>query len=125
MEIDNLKALATLAEKLETTRAFNMLKPNPRRENSHTAHLYFRGYNDLVLTVMDIIKVCTSALCGMEDNGGGSHYASPYTIAEVLTHALSLLPMEESQILDECYELHLKLKAEKSSQNEQSESPNE
>ena len=113
METDNLKALAALADKLATTRDFTMLKPHPRRENWHTAQLHLRGYNDLVLTVMDIIKVCTSALYGIEESEGAIRHASAYTIAEVLNHALSLLPMEESQILDQCYELHLKLKTEK------------
>ena len=113
METDNLKALSALADKLVTTRDFTMLKPHPRRENWHTAQLHFRGYNDLVLTVMDIIKVCTSALYGIEDSEGEISHASAYTIAEVLNHALSLLPMEESQILDQCYELHLQLKSQK------------
>jgi len=111
MEINNIKALTDLAEKLATTREFNILSPCERRENQHTAKLYFSGYNDLTLTVMDIVKVCISALYGMEDNEGDRKYASAYTIAEVLGLALELMPMEESQILDLCYELHLKLKA--------------
>ncbi len=117
METGNLKAIATLAEKLATAKEFNLLEPHPRRETWHTAKLNFRGYNDLTLTVIDIIKVCTSALYGMEDNDGDRKYASAFTIAEVLGIALELMPIEESQILDECYSLHLKLKAEKQTNN--------
>ena len=111
MENNNLKALTDFAEKLTDAREFHILRPCERRENQFTAKLYFSGYNDLTLTVMDIVKVCISALYGMEDNEGDRKYASAYTIAEVLVLALELMPMEESQILDLCYELHLKLKA--------------
>lgn len=117
MEADSLKALSALAEKLTTTRDFNMLKPYSRREGMHTAKLYFRGYNDLNLTVMDIIKVCISALYAMEDHDSDKNFASTLTIAEVLGIALNLMPMEEAQILGQCYELHLKLKA-KSNDND-------
>lgn len=109
METENLKAITALAEKLVIAREFNLLKPCPKREGFHTAKLYFNGYNDLTLTVIDIIKVCTSVLYGIEDNDGDRKYASAYTIAEVLRLAVSLMPIEESQILDQCYELHLKL----------------
>ena len=56
----------------------------------HKAGLYFTGYNDLTLTVVDIISVCTTALYGMEDNVGNTKYASAFTIAEVLSLALDL-----------------------------------
>lgn len=111
MEPDHLKALSALAAKLATAKEFNMLKPCPRREGMHTAALYFEGYHDLTLKVMDIIKVCASALYGMEDQLSDKPRASPFTIAEVLGLALELMPVEESQILDECYEVHLQLKS--------------
>ena len=119
METDNLIALSALAEKLATTRDFNMLKPYPRRQGMHTANLYFRGYNDLNLTVMDIMKVCVSALSAMEDHDSDKNFASTLTIAEVLGLALNLMPMEEAQILDQCYELHLKLKAKSNDNNDE------
>lgn len=119
METNNISALSALAEKLATTIDFNMLKPYPRREGMHTAKLYFSGYNDLNLTVMDLIKVCISALCAMEDHEGDKNFASAFTIAEVLGMALNLMPMEEAQILDQCYELHLKLKAKSDDNNNQ------
>lgn len=111
METEKIKAVAALTDKLATATEFNKLRPSPGREGMHKAGLYFTGYNDLTLTVVDIISVCTAALYGMEDNEGDRKYASAYTIAEVLGLALELMPMEESQILDQCYKLHLKLKA--------------
>lgn len=59
---------------------------------------------------MDIIKVCVAALYGLEENDQDKKYASAFTIAEVLGLALELMPMEESEIIDECYNLHLKFK---------------
>lgn len=113
MDTENLKALTALAEKLATATEFNKLRQSSGHEGMHKAGLYFTGYNDLTLTVVDIISVCTSALYGMEDNEGNTKYASAFTIAEVLSLALDLMPVEESQILDDCYELHLQLKTKK------------
>ena len=110
METEKLKAIAALTDKIATATEFNKLKPSSQHDGMHKAGLYFTGYNDLTLTIVDIISVCTAALYGMEDNGGNAKYASAFTIAEVLSLALELMPVEESQILDECYELHLKLK---------------
>lgn len=110
METDKLKALSDLAQTLEKATQFNMLKPYHGRKGMHTAKLYFHGYNDLTLTVMDIIKVCVAALYGLEENDHDKKYASAFTIAEVLGLALELMPMEESEIIDECYNLHLKFK---------------
>lgn len=115
METDKLKALTELAETLGKATQFNMLEPYEGREGMHTAKLYFRGYNDLTLTVMDLIKVSVAALYGLEEHDGNKKYASAYTIAEVLGLALELMPMEESEIIDECYRLHLKLKADTAS----------
>jgi hypothetical protein len=113
METEKLKAIAALTDKLKTASEFNKLKPSSAREGMHKAGLYFTGYNDLTLTVVDIISVCTAALYGMEDNEGNTKYASAFTIAEVLSLVLDLMPIEESQILDDCYKLHLQLKTEK------------
>ena len=113
METEKLKALAALTEKLATASEFNKLRPSAGREGMHKAGLYFTGYNDLTLTVVDIISVCTAALYGMEDNEGNTKYASTFTIAEVLSLALDLMPIEESQILDDCYALHLQLKTDR------------
>lgn len=113
METEKLNAIAALTERLTTATEFNKLRPASEREGMHKAGLYFTGYNDLTLTVVDIISVCTAALHGMEDNEGNRKYASAFTIAEVLSLALEIMPVEESQIIDDCYELHLQLKTEK------------
>ncbi|RDI04412.1 hypothetical protein [Flavobacterium sp. AG291] len=90
MEDENLKALGAFTEKLTTATEFNTLRPSSKREGIHKVGLYFTGYNDLTLTVVDIISVCTAALYGMEDNEGNTKYASAFTIAEVLSLALDL-----------------------------------
>lgn len=113
MDTEKLKALAALTDKIATATEFNKLRPSSKRKGMHKAGLYFTGYNDLTLTVVDIISVCTAALYGMEDNEGNKKYVSAFTIAEVLSLALDLMPIEESQILDDCYQLHLQLKTEK------------
>lgn len=110
MEIDNLNALNLFAEKLTSATEFNALKPYPKRQGLYIAELFFNNYNDLTLTIMDIIKVSISALYALEENEGDRKFASSFAIAEVLGLALKLMPMEESLMLDQCYKLHLQLK---------------
>ncbi|RYJ45431.1 hypothetical protein [Flavobacterium beibuense] len=117
MEIKKLQELEVFASLLTKATEFNMLKPYHNREDMYTAKLFFSGYNDLNLAVMDIVKVCITALYAMEESGDDRKLASALTIAEVLQIALDLMPMEESQLLDNCYKLHLKLK-EKEAESE-------
>ena len=109
METENLQALSALADKLAKANEFNMLKPYHNREGMYTAKLFFSSYSNLNLAVMDIIQVCITALYAMEESGNDRKMASALTIADVLKIALELMPMEEFQILDSCYKLHLKL----------------
>lgn len=109
METDKLKAISDLAETLGKATQFNMLKPYHNREDMYTTKLFFSSYNDLNLAVMDIIQVCMTALYAMEESGNDRKMASALTIADVLKIAIDLMPMEEFQVLDSCYKLHLKL----------------
>ena len=111
MKKHKMKEVSNFVKKLKTAREFNGLKPHHNIQHLQKAELYFSGYNDLILTIMDIIKVCASALDGAEDFGNSPNSASALNISEVLGIALKLMPIEETQILDECYKLHLKLKA--------------
>ncbi|MFP9113924.1 hypothetical protein ACLI1A_08270 [Flavobacterium sp. RHBU_3] len=105
MENDKIKEVIDFAEKIKNACQFNVFWERPRREG-FGVQLNFSGYNDLMLTVRDIMKVCVAAL-GEEDT------ASNLTISSVLEIALQLMPMEETMILDECYALHKKLKQPK------------
>ena len=108
METEKLKDVADFANKIETAQQFNILKPHRYGKDSYSAELQFGGYNHLVLSIMDILKVCIVALDAQEDLSPQFHSAS--NISSVLDIALQLMPMEESQVLDDCYQLHLKLK---------------
>jgi hypothetical protein len=108
MEIEKLKDVADFAAKIETAQQFNILKPHRYGNGSYSAELQFGGYNHLILSIMDIIKVCIVALDAQEDLAPQFHSAS--NISSVLDIALQLIPMEESQVLDDCYQLHLRLK---------------
>jgi len=108
METEKLKGVADFAAKIETAQQFNVLAPHRYGNGTFGANLQFGGYNHLVLTIMDIIKVCIVALDAQEDLAPQFHCAS--NISSVLDIALQLMPMEESQVLDDCYQLHLKLK---------------
>ena len=109
METDKLNAIGEFTEMLGKTIQFNLLTPYRYNNKSFGAELRFAGYNDLILTIMDIIKVCITAL-DAEEYMESSMRASNMNIANVLGFALQLMPMEETQILDECYKLHIKLK---------------
>ena len=109
METDKLNAIGEFTEMLGKTIQFNLLTPYRYNSKSFGAELRFAGYNDLILTILDIIKVCVTAL-DAEECMDASLRASNMNIANVLGFALQLMPMEETQILDECYKLHIKLK---------------
>ncbi len=113
METNISHDLGAFAALLTKATEFNMLQPHPRLEKYHKAVLLFHGYHDLVLTVIDIIRVCASALDALEDVPDSPTSASARSISDVLAIALKLMPLEEIQILDKCHQLHLKLKENK------------
>ena len=108
METEKLKDVADFAAKLETAQQFNILTPSRYGKDSYSAEIQFGGYNHLVLTIIDIMKVCVVALDAQEDLAPQFHSAS--NISAVLDIAIQLMPMEESQILDDCHQLYLRLK---------------
>ena len=110
MESDKFKELTDFIKKLETAGGFNSLKPHQNINDLHKAELYFSGYNDLILTIIDIIKVCSSALHAMNDLENSPTAASVFNISEVLGIAIKLMPIEETKIIDDCYKLHIRLK---------------
>jgi hypothetical protein len=111
METEKLKDVTAFAAKIETAQQFNTLTPHRYGRDSYSAELQFEGYNHLMLTIMDILKICVIALDAQEDLAPQFHSAS--NISSVLDIALQLMPMEESQVLDDCFQLHLKLKPSK------------
>jgi len=110
MESDKFKEFTDFIKKLESTGGFNSLKPHQNISDLHKAELYFSGYNDLILTIIDIIKVCSSALHAMDDLESSPTAASVFNISEVLGIAIKLMPIEETKIMDDCYKLHIRLK---------------
>lgn len=90
-----------------------MLQPHPRLDQYHRAELLFHSYHELMLTIIDVIRVCASAIDALEDVPDSPTSASARSISDVLAIALKLMPLEEIQILDNCYQLHLKLKENK------------
>ncbi|MUV05397.1 hypothetical protein GN157_16915 [Flavobacterium rakeshii] len=121
METKKLQELEAFASLLTKATEFNMLKPHPRLECYQSAELLFHGYHDLTLAIIDIIRVCSSALDALQDVPDSPTSASARSISDVLGIAVKLMPVEEIQILDNCYQKHLKLKAEKSLENEQAD----
>jgi hypothetical protein len=118
METNISQDLGAFAALLTKATEFNMLKQHPRLEKYHQAELLFHGYHDLMLTITDIIRVCSSALDALEDVPESPTSASARSISDVLAIALKLMPLEEIQILDNCYQLHLKLKAKTEDNNQ-------
>lgn len=84
------------------------LQPVDVRKNSFKASfLEFKGYLDLLTTIEALINVCIMAT-------QGDHYSqsslknSGSDIRKALELVRQLLPMEEWQFLDECYNLLVK-----------------
>jgi|GEM_PF-2066505 len=122
METNIPQELGAFATLLTKATEFNMLKPHPRLEKYHQAELLFHGYHDLMLTIIDIMRVCSSALDALEDVPDSPISASARSISDVLAIALKLMPLEEIQILDKCHQLHLKLKENKPEDTDNSKS---
>jgi len=110
MDTDKLNDTAVVMERIANSKEFNHLEPHRFLKNYSVAELRLGGYNDLTLTIMDILKVCIIALDAQEHISSDLVRDPAMSISSVLGIALQLIPTEESQILDECYKLHLKLK---------------
>lgn len=86
----------------------NVLHPSQSRKGKFKpAHVYFKGYSDLFITIDALINVCILATQG--DNNYPPHSEEfEFDIRKTLELASSLMPFEEGQFLDEAYQMLVK-----------------
>lgn len=103
LEVQTITELCGYIKKM---RYYTHLKPCEHRQHSYTAQLKFCGYSDMMLTVMDILKVSVLALEADEPHNATHITDSSANVRNLLEIALQLIPIEEIQLLDEVHELY-------------------
>lgn len=97
-------------------RYFVLLKPAVEtRRDIHTIELKVEGYRDLFCMIMDLLKAGMLALEGIEGSGGNVRDPERY-VGSLLRIIEMLIPLEEAELLDRLYQIHLD-ESNKSSSN--------
>jgi len=78
-------------------------------DNCFEAPLKFDSYSDLLYTISDLLKISIHALYHNGDDNLGEISEPGYHVMSVLKIASQLLPLNESEVLDNFHELYLKL----------------
>jgi len=86
-------------------------------DDSFEARLHFDSYSDLMYTVSDLMKISMHALYHDGDTNSGEIAEPGYHVISVLRIASQLLPLNESEVLDNCHRLYLKLEELKNSKS--------
>lgn len=103
LEVQTITELCGYIKKM---RFITHLKPCEYRKQSYNAQLKFCGYSDMMLTVMDILKVSILALEADAPYNSTEIVDSSANVRNLLEIALQLIPIEEIQLLDEVHELY-------------------
>ena len=109
MKKERKKAIKNFAKGAESLWLFTTLKKDEGMQN-YTASLTFDSYSDLMYTLSDLLKVSQHALYHAGDDNIGDIADPGCYVASVLKIVSQLLPLDESEILDNCHQLYLKLK---------------
>lgn len=88
-------------------RYFILLKPaSESRNDIHTIELKVEGYRDLFCMIMDLLKAGMLALEGIEVGSNSPRQAERY-VYSLLRIVEMLIPLEEAELLDMLYQIHL------------------
>lgn len=86
---------------------FVLLKPAVEtRSDIHTIELKVEGYRDLFCMIMDLLKAGMLALEGIEGSGENVRDPERY-VGSLLRIIEMLIPLEEAELLDKLYQIHL------------------
>lgn len=107
MEESNTEEIITLMQKANF---FKTLKQDHKEENAFTAEIQLSGYNDLIVTISDLLKASILALDSEPPYVSGSIFNPEINVMTLLEIALQLLPLGEIELLDAMHKLHLKQK---------------
>ena len=105
MDTANTETIMTLMQKANF---FKTLKQDHKKDNLFTAEIQLSGYNDLILTISDLLKASILALDSEPPYVSGSIFSPEINVMTLLEIALQLLPLGEIELLDALHKLHLK-----------------
>ncbi|MFT3794663.1 hypothetical protein [Flavobacterium sp.] len=93
---------------------FVLLEPLSVKNEHFKCELWLGGYQEMMHTVADLVKVCMLAL-ETADSGNFKEIKDPNTnIAGVLSLVLNMIPYEEAELLDILHQSCLKNDSSKS-----------
>ena len=117
MEASNTEEIITLMQKANF---FKTLKHHRKKENAFTAEIQLSGYNDLIVTISDLLKASILALDSEPPYVSGSIFNPEINVMTLLEIALQLLPLGEIELLDAMHNLHVKQKTDPDLEKESS-----
>jgi hypothetical protein len=97
--------------RLRTT-TFFMLSDKSQSEDAAGMHLKFTSYTEMLFTIRDLLKISLHTLYNDDHENSGQIANPSFHLQRLLEITLQLIPHSEGEILDECHQLHLKLKKE-------------
>jgi len=98
MNAKNIKLTPGLHELV--ARHLVMLEPLNPKNDRFKLEVWMGGYQELMFTVTDLVKVCMLALEAAEENGFDEISNPNSNISGVLSLILNMMPYEEAQLLD-------------------------
>jgi len=101
--------VADFINELSTTTFFK-LSDETKNENVGGVILNFDNYSELLSTIRDLLKISLHTLYNDDLSNSGQIANPSFHLQRVLEITIQLIPHDEGEILDECHQLHLKLK---------------
>jgi len=101
--------VADFINELSTTTFFK-LSDETKNENVGGVILNFDNYSELLFTIRDLLKISLHTLYNDDLSNSGQIANPSFHLQRVLEITIQLIPHDEGEILDECHQLHLKLK---------------
>ncbi|TRW25978.1 hypothetical protein FMM05_07080 [Flavobacterium zepuense] len=95
--------------RLRTTTFFKL---SQRRQGGNTdgINLQFTNYTELLFTIRDLLKISLHTLYNDDLENSGQIADPSFHLQRLLEITVQLIPHGEGEILDECHQLHLRLK---------------
>ncbi|KGO85991.1 hypothetical protein Q765_13080 [Flavobacterium rivuli WB 3.3-2 = DSM 21788] len=108
----NLCCDSGVAEFIEELRTTTFFKLSHKRKGGITngINLQFSSYTELLFTIRDLLKISLHTLYNDDLENSGQIADPSFHLQRLLEITIQLIPHSEGEILDECHQLHLKLK---------------
>jgi hypothetical protein len=103
-------------DELRTTTFFK-LSLQRQGGNAGGIPLKFKNYTELLFTIRDLLKISLHTLYNDDLENSGQIADPSFHLQRLLEITIQLIPHSEGEILDECHQLHLRLKEQDMTKN--------